>query len=150
MRFSDLPSPEERILESIHTSQRKVVHSILGTLVPMLPIVPERAIGVRGGIRFDTPQVEATIVVTVTVFSGKSDSKGGLAGKSWSTSWQRNDKLVVGTPLRDNGLPGYTSPLWPNTSHLSILRCDVDGLDIGLTAKCKVVVRVQGESVGIG
>ena len=82
MRFSDLPSPEERIFKSIHASQRKVEQSILGSLVPVLPVIPERAIRVRGGIRFNTPQVEATIVVTVAVFSSKSDTETGLAGKS--------------------------------------------------------------------
>lgn len=82
VRFSDLPSPEERIYKSIHASQRIVEQSILGSLVPVLPVIPERAIWVRRGIRLNTPQVEATIVVTVAVFSGESDTETGLARKS--------------------------------------------------------------------
>lgn len=81
-RLSDLPSPEERIFERIHTSQRKTEQSIPGSLIPILPVVPERTIGVRRGIWFDTPQVEATVIVTVAVFSSNSDTEIGLAGKA--------------------------------------------------------------------
>jgi hypothetical protein len=79
--FSDLPSPEERILKRIHASQRKVEQPILGTLVPILPGVPGCTIGVRGGIRLDTLQVEAAIVETVAVLSSNSDTETNLTKK---------------------------------------------------------------------
>ena len=77
--FSDLPSPEEWDLESIHTGQRKVAQSILGGLVPILPVIPERAVRVRRGISLDAPQVEATVVETIAIFSGESYTKVSLA-----------------------------------------------------------------------
>jgi hypothetical protein len=118
---ADLPSPEERIFESIHASQRKAEHSILGSLVPTLPVVPERAIRVRVGIRLDAPQVETTVVVTIAVFSGKTDTEAELAGKSWSsTSWRRNEKLTVAHMSFIlafqvvQALPGQIPPILPS------------------------------------
>ena len=75
MRFSYLPSPEEWVPKSIHTGQRKVEQSVLGTLVPILPVIPECAIGVQCGIRLDTLHVEATVVEAVAVFSGNGDTE---------------------------------------------------------------------------
>lgn len=123
MRFSDLPSPEERINKGIHTGQRDVVQSILGSLVPILPVIPERAIRVRRGIRFDTPQVEATIVETVAVFSGESDTEVGLAGKIRSNSRQKKkDWLMVAHMVVSvffhcwQALSGQTPPIFPSTA----------------------------------
>jgi len=79
VRFSDLPSPEERIYESIHTGQREAEQSVLGSLVPTLPVIPGRAIRVRRGISLDALQVEATVVEAIAVFSGEADTESGLA-----------------------------------------------------------------------
>jgi len=77
--FSDLPSPEERIYESIHASQREAEQSILGSLIPTLPVIPGRAIRVRRGIRLDAQQVEATVIEAIAVFPGDTDTESGLA-----------------------------------------------------------------------
>ena len=148
--FSDLPSPEERIFESIHTGQRKVVQSILGILVPVLPGVPEGAIGVRRDIRRDAPQVETTVVVTVAVLSGESDTELGLARKSRSAFCVQEWEADASIHVVQLALPGRASPPRPDTSHLTIRRWDVDGLSVGLTAKREVSMGVQGESIGIG
>ena len=81
VRFSDLPSPEERIHEGIHAGQRKVEQSILGALVPILPVIPERAIWVRRGIGLDALQVEAAVVDAVAIFSSNGDTELGLPCK---------------------------------------------------------------------
>ena len=117
VRFPDLPSPEERIFESIHTSQRKVEQSVLGTLVPILPVIPERAIGVVGSVRLDAIQIETAIVDAVAVLSGNGDTEGSLPCKSWSISLQRNDKLMVAhnvfisTPQDVQAIAGQTPPI---------------------------------------
>ena len=77
--FSDLPSPEERIYESIHTSQSEAEQPILGSLIPTRPVIPERAIRVRSGSSLDAYQVEPTVIETVAVFSGDTDTESGLA-----------------------------------------------------------------------
>ena len=148
--FSDLPSPEEWILESIHAGQRKVEQSILGSLVPILPVVPERAIGVVGGVRLDAGHIEAAVVDTVAVFSGDSDTEGSLPWKIRSASRQRNEVDNSNTQIVYISLPGRTSLLRPGTSHQTIRPCDVDGVDVRLTVEREVGVRVESESIGVG
>ena len=92
--ISNLPSPEEGVLHSIHTSQRKVEQPVLGSLVPILPIVPECAIRVGGRISLNALQVEAAIIDAVTVFSSKSDTEGGLAWKKL-VSLREGDKITT-------------------------------------------------------
>ena len=93
--FSDLPSPEEGIFESVHAGQRKVEQPVLGTLIPMLPVVPEPAVGVCRGIRLDTTQVEAAVVEAITVLSGKSDTETRLTRQSPSTSRTNREAMTA-------------------------------------------------------
>jgi hypothetical protein len=116
--ISDLPSPEERILESIHASQRKVEQPILGILVPILPSVPECTVWVRGRIGLDALQVEATIIDAITVFSGNSNTEGGLAGKKPVSPFGKENKirmmayLVVWVLFHDEqAIAGQTPPI---------------------------------------
>ena len=76
-----LPSPEERILEGIHASQRKIEQSILYSLVPIPPVVPEWTIRVRGSVWLDAPHVETTIVDGIAIFPRNGDTKARLAKK---------------------------------------------------------------------
>ena len=78
---SDLPGPEERVFSGIHASQREVEQPILGILIPILPVIPKSTVGIIGSIRFDPPQVKATIIDAGTVFPGNSNTEAGLAGK---------------------------------------------------------------------
>ena len=81
MLLPDLPSPEERVLDSVHAGQDEIEHTILGCLVPMLPVVPESTIRVVRGIRFNAPQVEAAIVEPSAVFPTNGDTEVLLAEK---------------------------------------------------------------------
>ena len=115
-RFSDLPSPEERILKSVHASQRKVEQSSLGILVPVLPSVPECAIRVQGRVGRDTVQVETTIVDTVAVFSANGNTELGLTEKKSIKLWTKNDKLTVAhlveTPaFQEQAFAGQVPPI---------------------------------------
>ena len=77
--LSDLPSPEERIHESIHASQREAEQPIFGSLIPTLPVIPGRTIRVCRGIWFGAYQIETTVIEAVAVFSGDTDTESGLA-----------------------------------------------------------------------
>lgn len=46
--------------------------------------------------------------------------------------------------------PGRASPSWPNTSHLTIRRCDIDGIVVGGTTKREVGVRIDSDSIDVG
>ena len=86
MRLSDLPSPEERIYECIHASQREAEQPILGSLIPALPVIPGRAIRVRSGSSHGALQIETTIIEAIAILSGDTDTECGLAWNNWSTS----------------------------------------------------------------
>ena len=150
VRFPDLPSPEEGIFESIHTGQRKAEQPVPGTLIPTLPLVPEPTIRVRGGIRFNATQVEAAVVKTIAVFTGKSDTELSLARQRPSTSWQPTRGAMKDVHGVHHGFPGCTSLSRPDTSHLTIRRWDVDRVAVGITAEREVSVGIQGKPIRIG
>lgn len=120
MYFTHLPSPEEGVFEGIHAGQREIEQSVLGILVPALPVIPGGAIGVRRGVRLYAPQVEAAVIKAVAVLSGDSDAEATLTGKSWSTSWQREEQLMMAyiefiMPFQAvQAFPGQIPPILPS------------------------------------
>lgn len=146
---ADLPSPEERILKSIHASQRKVEQPILGSLIPILPGVPECTIRVCGSIRLNALQVEAAIVNSVTVLSGNCDTEGDLTGKNLSISRQRKRGAGDGVPGIHSTLPP-ASLRRPNTSHLTVWCGDIDRVCVGLTVEREVWVLIDSDSIDVG
>ena len=148
-RFSDLPSPEERILKSVHASQGKVEQSSLGILVPVLPSVPECAIRVQGRVSRDTVQVETTIVDTIAVFSANGDTELGLTEKKSIKLWTKKRQANGGAPRGDASLPG-TGVRGPSAPHLTIWSSNVYGIGVGLAVKREVWMSVDGDSIGIG
>jgi len=148
--FPDLPSPEEGIYESIHASQRETEQPILGSLIPTLPVIPGRAIRVCSRGRLGAYQVEATVIEAITVFSSDSDTKSGLA-------WKKIVNFLVMKRETGDGVhgiqivrPGRASPSWPNTSHLTIRRRDIDGIVVSRTTEREVGVCIDSDSIDVG
>ena len=73
-----LPGPEERVYESIHTGQGKVLETRLDGVIPRPIVVPEGAIGVIGGGSHCPAKPEPAVVEPIAVLSSDVDAKGRL------------------------------------------------------------------------
>ena len=113
----------------------------------MLPVVPERAIRVRRGIRLNTTQVEAAVVEAVAVLSDKSGIKIGLARQRPSTSQQNKSRSDDGVLVFFMGFqvekayPGQIPPTLPSGAGIFM------GSELGATTKREAGVGTQGESI---
>lgn len=156
-----LPSPEERINESIHASQGEIHETLLDSIIPGCRVCPEVTVGVRSISVCWSTKPECAVVESITVLSGDVDTERRLTTRATAISngpretstvqrFQRSHETDVDIPVYQLVGPSLTGLQRPNASEPSVRPGVRNRLIVGVSVEGEVRMRVEDNPIRIG